>query len=90
MTLSAYDILEAPFLQEWAALIQQKQAERNQLLQQLTGLAETVVGVDGDVLRLTEGVEARLNILSHRLAEQRIEKNVYELLAMPYLTEMGR
>lgn len=90
VTLSAYDILEAPFLQEWAALIQQKQAERNQLLQQLTGLAETVVGVDGDALRLTEGVEARLNILSHRLAEQRIEKNVYELLAMPYLTEMGR
>ena len=90
MTLSAYDILEAPFLQEWAALIQQKQAERNQLLQQLTGLAEIVVGVDGDALRLTEGVEARLNILSHRLAEQRIEKNVYELLAMPYLTEMGR
>lgn len=90
VTLSAYDILEAPFLQEWAALIQQKQAERNQLLQQLTGLAETVVGVDGDALRLTEGVEARLKSLSHRLAEQGIEKTVYELLAMPYLTEMGR
>ena len=90
VTLSAYDILEAPFLQEWAALIQQKQAERNQLLQQLTGLAEAVVGVDGDALRLTEGVEERLNILSRRLAEQRIEKTAYELLAMPYLTEMGR
>lgn len=90
VTLSAYDILEAPFLQEWAALIQQKQAERNQLLQQLTGLAEAVVGVDGDALRLTDGVEARLATLSRRLAEQRIEKTVYELLAMPYLTEMGR
>lgn len=90
VTLSAYDILEAPFLQEWAALIQQKQAQRNQLLQQLTGLAEAVVGVDGDALRLTEGVETRLKSLSHRLAEQGIEKTVYELLAMPYLTEMGR
>lgn len=90
VTLSAYDILEAPFLQEWAALIQQKQAQRNQLLQQLTGLAEAVVGVDGDALRLTDGVEARLKSLSHRLAEQGIEKTVYELLAMPYLTEMGR
>lgn len=90
VTLSAYDILEAPFLQEWAALIQQKQAQRNQLLQQLTGLAEAVVGVDGDALRLTEGVEVRLKSLSHRLAEQGIEKTVYELLAMPYLTEMGR
>lgn len=90
VTLSAYDILEAPFLQEWAALIQQKQAQRNQLLQQLTGLAEAVVGVDGDALRLTEGVEARLKSLSYRLAEQGIEKTVYELLAMPYLTEMGR
>lgn len=90
VTLSAYDILEAPFLQEWAALIQQKQAQRNQLLQQLTGLAEAVVGVDGDALRLTDGVEVRLKSLSHRLAEQGIEKNVYELLAMPYLTEMGR
>ena len=85
VTLSAYDILEAPFLQEWAALIQQKQ-----LLQQLTGLAEAVVGVDGDALRLTDGVEVRLKSLSHRLAEQGIEKTVYELLAMPYLTEMGR
>ena len=64
VTLSAYDILEAPFLQEWAALIEQKQAERKQLLQQLTGLAEAVVGVDGDALRLTEGVEVRLNTLS--------------------------
>lgn len=90
VTLSAYDILEAPFLQEWAALIQQKQAQRNQLLQQLTGLAEAVVGVDGDALRLTDGVEVRLKSLSHRLAEQGIEKTVYELLAMPYLTEMGR
>ena len=90
VTLSAYDILEAPFLQEWAALIEQKQAERKQLLQQLTGLAEAVVGVDGDALRLTEGVEARLNTLSQRLAEQGIEKTTYELLAMPYLTEMGR
>lgn len=90
VTLSAYDILEAPFLQEWAALIQQKQAERKQLLQQLTGLAEAVVGVAGDALRLTDGVEARLNTLSQRLAEQGIQKNVYELLAMPYLTEMGR
>lgn len=90
VTLSAYDILEAPFLQEWAALIQQKQAQRNQLLQQLTGLAEAVVGVDGDALRLTEGVETRLKSLSYRLAEQGIEKTVYELLAMPYLTEMGR
>ena len=90
VTLSAYDILEAPFLQEWAALIQQKQAQRNQLLQQLTGLAEAVVGVDGDALRLTDGVEARLKSLSYRLAEQGIEKTVYELLAMPYLTEMGR
>ena len=90
VTLSAYDILEAPFLQEWAALIQQKQAQRNQLLQQLTGLAEAVVGVDGDALRLTDGVEVRLTSLSHRLAEQGIEKTVYELLAMPYLTEMGR
>ena len=90
VTLSAYDILEAPFLQEWAALIQQKQAQRNQLLQQLTGLAEAVVGVDGDALRLTDGVEVRLKSLSYRLAEQGIEKTVYELLAMPYLTEMGR
>ena len=90
VTLSAYDILEAPFLQEWAALIQQKQAQRNQLLQQLAGLAEAVVGVDGDALRLTDGVEVRLKSLSHRLAEQGIEKTVYELLAMPYLTEMGR
>lgn len=90
VTLSAYDILEAPFLQEWAALIQQKQAQRNQLLQQLTGLAEAVVGVDGDALRLTDGVEVRLKSLSHRLAEQGIKKTVYELLAMPYLTEMGR
>ena len=90
VTLSAYDILEAPFLQEWAALIEQKQAERKQLLQQLTGLAEAVVGVDGDALRLTEGVEVRLNTLSQRLAEQGIEKTTYELLAMPYLTEMGR
>ena len=90
VTLSAYDILEAPFLQEWAALIEQKQAERKQLLQQLTGLAEAVVGVDGDALRLTEGVEARLNTLSQRLAEQGIEKSTYDLLAMPYLTEMGR
>ena len=90
VTLSAYDILEAPFLQEWAALIQQKQAQRNQLLQQLTGLAEAVVGVDGDALRLTEGVETRLKSLSQRLAEQGIEKTVYELLAMPYLTGMGR
>lgn len=90
VTLSAYDILEAPFLQEWAALIQQKQAQRNQLLQQLTGLAEAVVGVDGDALRLTDGVEVRLKSLSHRLAEQGIQKTVYELLAMPYLTEMGR
>ena len=90
VTLSAYDILEAPFLQEWAALIQQKQVQRNQLLQQLTGLAEAVVGVDGDALRLTDGVEARLKSLSYRLAEQGIEKTVYELLAMPYLTEMGR
>ena len=90
VTLSAYDILEAPFLQEWAALIQQKQAERKQLLQQLTGLAEAVVGVGGDALRLTDGVEARLKSLSQRLAEQGIEKTVYELLAMPYLTEMGR
>ena len=90
VTLSAYDILEAPFLQEWAALIQQKQAQRNQLLQQLTGLAEAVVGVDGDALRLTDGVEARLKSLSYRLAEQGIEKTVYEWLAMPYLTEMGR
>ena len=71
-------------------LIQQKQAQRNQLLQQLTGLAEVVVGVDGDALRLTDGVEVRLKSLSHRLAEQGIEKTVYELLAMPYLTEMGR
>ena len=90
VTLSAYDILEAPFLQEWAALIQQKQVQRNQLLQQLTGLAEAVVGVDGDALRLTDGVEVRLKSLSYRLAEQGIEKTVYELLAMPYLTEMGR
>ena len=48
------------------------------------------MGVDGDALRLTEGVEVRLKSLSHRLAEQEIEKTVYELLAMPYLTEMGR
>ena len=49
-----------------------------------------MVGVDGDALRLTDGVEVRLKSLSHRLAEQGIEKTVYELLAMPYLTEMGR
>ena len=48
------------------------------------------MGVDGDALRLTEGVEVRLNTLSQRLAEQGIEKTTYELLAMPYLTEMGR
>lgn len=90
VTLSAYDILEAPFLQEWAALIEKKQAEREQLIQQLTSLAEAVVGVDGDALCLAEGVEARLITLSQRLTEQGIEKNRYELLAMPYLTEIGR
>lgn len=89
VSFSVYDILEAPFLQSWAELIQERLADSAQKTQHLVSLVETVVGLTGTSLFLTEGIEERLKTLSVMLEAQGIRKNPYELLAEPYLEKIS-
>ncbi len=85
ITLSAYDILEDPFLQSWAEKIREKTESVKNTSADLIRLAEETVGAKNGVLILTEGAEEKLTVLSRELEKHGIRKNRYELLACPYL-----